>query len=91
MDDLLLQGGIISGTRQDIAIHDGRIRQIGPHLSIEAREILDVSSKLIVPSFIESHIHLDKAFVADRSPGLSAGGPTPQVLVAELKKKIHRK
>src|SRR5207245_1958736 len=36
--------------------------------------------------FVESHIHPDKAFIADRTQGLRAGGPTPQTLVAELKK-----
>jgi hypothetical protein len=45
-----------------------------------------VTGKLVLPGFVESHIHPDKAFVADRAPGLQAGGPTPQVLLAELKK-----
>ena len=86
MDDLIVQGGIIAGRRQDIAIQNGRIRQIAPGLQAEARERLEVTGKLVLPGFVESHMHPDKAFVADRAPGLCAGGPTPQVLVAELKK-----
>ena len=86
MDDLLVYGGMVAGQQQDIAIHDGRIRQIAPGLRTEAGERLDVTGKLVLPGFVESHIHPDKAFVADRAPGLQAGGPTPQVLVAELKK-----
>jgi cytosine deaminase len=86
MDDLLLHGGMIAGQQQDLAIQKGHIRQIAPHLDATARETIDVAGKLVLPGFVESHIHPDKAFVADRAPGLRAGGPTPQVLVAELKK-----
>jgi len=86
MDDLLLRGGIIAGTPQDLAIEQGYIRRIAPHIPASARQTLDVTGKLVLPGFVESHIHPDKAFVADRSPGLSQGGPTAQVLVAELKK-----
>ena len=86
MDDLIVQGGIIAGKQQDIAIQNGRIRQLAPGLHAAARERLEVTGKLVLPGFVESHIHPDKAFVADRAPGLHAAGPTPQVLVAELKK-----
>lgn len=86
MDDLIVQGGMVAGKQQDIAIQNGRIRQIAPGLHAEACERLEVTGKLVLPGFVESHMHPDKAFVADRAPGLSSGGPTPQVLVAELKK-----
>ena len=86
MDDLIVQGGIIAGQQQDIAIQQGRIRAIAPGLHTATREQLDVTGKLVLPGFVESHIHPDKAFVADRAPGLQAGGPSPQILLAELKK-----
>src|SRR5919198_5737895 len=86
MDDLILRGGIITGRQQDLAIQHGRIRQIAPTIPEPAHKALDITGKLILPGFVESHIHPDKAFVADRAPGLSYGGPPPQVLVAELKK-----
>src|SRR5262245_45126934 len=86
MDDLLLRGGMIAGRQQDIASQQGRIRQIASHLATPAHETLDIFGKLVLPGLVESHIHPDKAFVADRAPGLQAGGPSPQVLVAELKK-----
>lgn len=85
-DDLLLQGGMIAGQPQDVAIQHGRIRHIAPDIRTTASHTVDVTGKLLVPGLIESHIHLDKAYVADRAPGLRRGGPTPQVLLAELKK-----
>jgi len=86
MDDLIIQGGLVAGKPQDIAIHQGRIRAIAPQLTTAAHEHLNATGKLVLPGFVESHIHPDKAFVADRAPGLQTGGPTPQVLLAELKK-----
>jgi cytosine/creatinine deaminase len=86
MDDLILRGGIIAGTQQDLAIHHGRIRQIAPRISTPAQMTLDIAAKLVLPGFIESHIHPDKAFIAARTSGLRREGPSPQVLVAQLKK-----
>jgi cytosine deaminase len=86
MDDLLLHGGLIAGQRQDVAIQQGHIRTIVPRINTPAQETLDITNKLVLPGFVESHIHPDKAFVANRAPGLHAGGPSPQALVAELKK-----
>jgi cytosine deaminase len=86
MGDLVLRGGLVAGRRQDVAIRDGLIHRIGAGLPASGVETLDVTDKLVVPGFVESHIHPDKAFIADRTEGLSAGGPSAQTLVAELKK-----
>jgi cytosine/adenosine deaminase-related metal-dependent hydrolase len=86
VDDLLVQGGIIGGRREDLAVADGRIRRIGPDLAVPARATIDATGKLVLPAFVEAHIHPDKAYVADRTAGLRAAGPTPQALVAELKR-----
>ena len=83
---MLLKNGIVAGRRQDVAIRDGRIQRIAPDLDGAWGETLDVTDRLVLPGFVETHIHPDKAFIADRTAGLSAGGPTPQTLVAELKK-----
>jgi cytosine/creatinine deaminase len=88
MDDLILRGGIIAGQQQTVAIQHGRIRQIAPEIDTPAQSTIDIAGKLVLPGFIESHIHPDKAFVADRTSGLRHGGPIPQVLVAELKKQF---
>jgi cytosine deaminase len=88
MNDLLLRGGLVGGRRQDIAMRDGRIERIGTGLSTDGYDVVDVTDKLVLPGFVETHIHPDKAYIADRTAGLTAGGPTPQVLVAEQKRKF---
>src|SRR5437762_13441073 len=88
MSALFLRGGLVGGRTQDVAIRDGRIHAIGSGLTAAAAEVLDVRDKLVLPGFIETHIHPDKAFIAERTEGLRAGGPTAQTLVAELKKQF---
>ena len=38
MDDLIVQGGLVAGQQQDIAIQHGRIRALAPTLHTAARE-----------------------------------------------------
>ncbi|HEY7520513.1 MAG TPA: amidohydrolase family protein [Methylomirabilota bacterium] len=85
MNDLLLRGARVNGRRVDVAIRDGRIARIDAGLPPGAATILDVDDRLVLPGFVETHIHADKAFIADRTEGLRAGGPTAQALVAALK------
>jgi cytosine/creatinine deaminase len=85
MDDLILRGGMIAGTQQDMAIRHGRIRRVAPHIATPAQTTLEITAKLVLPGFVESHIHPDKAFIAERTSGLRRDGPSPQVLVARLK------
>ncbi len=83
---MLLKNGIVDGRRQDVAIRDGRIHRLGPDLGAHDDETLDITDRLVLPGFVETHIHPDKAFIADRTEGLRAGGPSAQTLVAELKR-----
>lgn len=87
MRSLVLRQGVVDGRRQDVAVRDGRIRRVADTVEpADGDEVVDVTGRLVVPGFVETHIHPDKAFIADRTEGLRAGGPSPQVLVAELKK-----
>ena len=93
---MLLKNGLVDGRRQDVGVRDGRIERIGPDLAGAWGETLDIADRLVLPGFVEAHIHPDKAFIADRTEGLRAGGPSAQTLVAELKKAftvddIHRR
>jgi cytosine deaminase len=88
MSGLLLRGGLIGGQPRDLAIRDGRIAGVAPALPSDGMDVLDVRGRLVLPGFVESHIHPDKAFIADRTEGLRAGGPTAQALVAEQKKRF---
>jgi cytosine deaminase len=51
----------------DIGIAGGRIEAIGPRLAGPAPEEVDAAGGLTTPSFVEPHIHLDKALTAARA------------------------
>ena len=87
MDDLIVQGGIPSLDSGKISPFSRGVFVPSPlGFTPQPANGSRWAGKLVLPGFVESHIHPDKAFVADRAPGLQAGGPTPQVLLAELKK-----
>ena len=49
----------------DIGISGGRIAAIEPRLAAEAAEI-DAGGRLVLPGFVDTHIHLDKACLLGR-------------------------
>jgi len=65
--DLILRNASIGdgATRVDIGIAAGKVAAITPQLAASAREI-DLAGRLVVPGFIETHIHLDKSCILDR-------------------------
>ena len=67
--DLVLKNALIVTEAQrgplDIAIEAGRIAAIEPAIAADA-ETLDLGGRLVVPGFVESHIHLDKACILER-------------------------
>ena len=48
----------------DIAIQDGKIAAIAPHLNEPADSVLDLENLLVSPPLVESHLHLDSALTA---------------------------
>src|SRR5258708_39317508 len=54
-----------SDTPVDIGVSDGRIVAIAPRLESRAREI-HVDGRLVLPGFVDTHIHLDKACLLGR-------------------------
>ncbi len=61
---------VLRGT--DILVRDGRIDRIGPHLAIgaHARRTIDATGKLVLPGFIQAHIHLCQALFRNQADGL---------------------
>ncbi|HEV8567844.1 MAG TPA: amidohydrolase/deacetylase family metallohydrolase [Actinoplanes sp.] len=62
--DLLFVGGDVIDVggdqvgRLDVAVHDGRIAAVAPTLPRDARQIVDVSGRLVTPGLIDLHTHV---------------------------------
>ena len=54
-----------SPTPVDIGVSGGRILAVAPHLEAEAPQIA-VDGRLVLPGFVDTHIHLDKACLLGR-------------------------
>lgn len=52
------------GTR-DIGVAGEKIAQIAPHIEAKAAKEINAGGKLVVPTFIDPHIHLDKTMISD--------------------------
>jgi len=66
--DLILRNARIAGDEGrcvDIAIRDGRFAAVAADLAADGPE-QDVAGRLVVPGFVETHIHLDKSCILDR-------------------------
>ena len=53
---------------QTIAIKDGLIASIGQTVSEPAAQTLDAEDNLVIPGLVDPHLHLDKAFLLEKSP-----------------------
>ena len=65
MYDLVIRDGFVidgegkPGFRASVAVSDGFIVEISPHISGEARVVLDAAGKVVCPGFIDMHGHND--------------------------------
>ncbi len=60
------------GPLVDLAIRDGIFSSVGPGGEPPPESgVVDLEGRVVLPGFIESHIHLDKAFLEERRPNLT--------------------
>ncbi|MFT4117573.1 amidohydrolase family protein [Bradyrhizobium sp.] len=65
-DKIFLNARFDGGTRHNIAVSDGRIAAITPAGEPPVgAETIDLGNALVVPGFVEGHIHLDTSFYGD--------------------------
>lgn len=66
--DLIVHGGTLRGREDDgpldLGVKDGRIARVAPRIEAEGPE-LDATGKLVAPTFVDPHVHLDKALITE--------------------------
>ena len=84
--DLIVRDGLVNGVTgaADIAIRGGTIVAVGPRLAVEAIDELDAAGRLVSPAFVQPHIHLDKAGLAE------AVGPNRSGTLSEAIALLHK-
>src|SRR6266571_3031025 len=56
---------LADGTRADIVVDGERIAQVGRGGAEGVPDRVDCSGKLLLPAFVDGHVHLDKALIRD--------------------------
>lgn len=64
--DLIVRRACLRGQEglRDLVIKDGRFLEIGEEVSQQGRREIDAAGNLLMPAFVESHVHLDSALTA---------------------------
>ncbi|PWB33888.1 cytosine deaminase [Pseudomonas sp. SDI] len=66
-DRIFINAVAADGSPLELAVRDGRFSAIGRHCPRSANsELIDLEGQLVLPGFVDGHIHLDKSFVGDR-------------------------
>ncbi len=84
----------------DIGIKDGKIEKITPssfekaaekvsEKDIEAKKIIDAAGRLVTPSFIDPHLHMDKALISEEVRDNKTGTLTEAIEIIWDKKKDY--
>lgn len=69
----------------DVAIKNGIIHDISADIDMPSKKLIEGGGRVLVPAFVDSHIHLDKALIAGRKPNLSGTLSEAIAVTAELK------
>lgn len=75
----------------DIAIQDHVIASIAEHVEARGVRELDAAGKLVTPSFVDPHMHLDKSFTSENAP-LNVSGTVGEAvgILRDLKGRFTR-
>lgn len=66
MDLIIRQGRLLDGEGLwDVGIRAGRIEGVASHIDVAASEELDAAGRLVTPSYVNGHVHLDKCNLGD--------------------------
>ena len=67
--DRILRGGAVvdpvnglAGETMDIALKDGRVAEVAPHVEGSADEVEDLTGLTVMPGLIDPHLHLGTSF-----------------------------
>ncbi|MCD6121792.1 MAG: amidohydrolase family protein [Spirochaetales bacterium] len=80
--DLLIKNALLRGNKKkvDIFISDGRFSKIEENIRNKADEIIDAEGNLVTPTFVNPHLHIDKAYT-----GLNGRSSSEETLEESIK------
>src|SRR5215468_11231173 len=92
--NLLVRNARLRGREElvDIGIEQGRIAAVAPNLAASAAQTIDAAGDLVVPGFINLHLHADKSLLGEvMRPNLSGTLPEAIEITNEFKRRYDPK
>ena len=75
---------------QDVAVHNGKIVEIAPAIAARAAQEIEGNGNVLIPGFVEGHLHLEKANVMQRKANRSGTLKEAIAVTAALKPTLTR-
>lgn len=89
--DLIIRNALVHRNSQmecvDIGVQGGKIVAIGKNLAAEG-ETYDAGNRLVCGGLVETHIHLDKAYLIEQCPALPGRDINPVPYTSSIKPKL---
>ncbi len=74
----------------DVGVNNGKIVAIAPHIPLRADQKIAGAGNVLIPAFVEGHLHLEKAHVMDRKANHSGTLNEAIAVTAALKPTLTR-
>ncbi len=90
--DLIFRNVRIDDTKplMDVAVHNGKIIEVAPTISAQAKQEIQGHGKVLIPGFVEGHLHLEKANIMHRKANRSGTLKEAIAVTAQLKPTLTR-
>lgn len=91
--DLIIRNALMVDEKSivDLGIKDGKFAEIAPRLEVKGGVEIDAKKKLVTPTFIDPHIHLDKILIAEVVRDNVSGTLSEAIEIIWEKKKNYTK
>jgi len=90
--DLIVRQGLLRGREAegglDLGVVDGKIAEIAPRIEAGGPQI-DAAGKLVAPTFVDPHVHLDKALITESVRPNSSGTLTEAIEIIWERKRRY--
>jgi cytosine/creatinine deaminase len=62
----IVDASLADGSRVDVVVEDGQVAAVAPGVGRSAEEKVDAAGGLLLPAYVDTHIHLDKVLIRDQ-------------------------
>ena len=62
----IVDASLADGSRVDVVVEDGQVAAVAPGVGRSVEDQVDAAGGLLLPAYVDTHIHLDKVLIRDQ-------------------------